>query len=130
MRPGAITIVTCFALAVSPQILASADVETSDSEAEYSQESASVRTLTGDETAGEKLYRRNCRACHGATAGGAASYPKLVGHPTGFLVDRVARYRAGERFGANTPLMAQGVRKLSDQNIADVAAFIVSLDQK
>lgn len=87
MRPRAMTIGIFFVLALSPQILASADIGTSDNEAEYSQESASVRTLTGDETAGEKLYRRNCRACHGATAGGAASYPKLVGHPTEFLVE-------------------------------------------
>ena len=123
------TIGTCLVLAVPPQIVAAADVETSDDQAVFSDETASVRTLTGDETAGEKLYRRNCRACHGATAGGASSYPKLVGHPTAFLVDRVARYRAGERFGPNTPLMAQGVKTLSDQNIADVAAFIVSLDQ-
>ena len=116
-------------LAVPPQIVAAADVETSDDQAVFSDETASVRTLTGDETAGEKLYRRSCRACHGATAGGASSYNKLVRLPTAFLDDRVARYRAGERFGPNTPLMAQGVKTLSDQNIADVAAFIVSLDQ-
>lgn len=89
---------------------------------------ADAAELAGNIAKGEKLYRRNCRACHGATAAGASSYPRLVGHPAEFLIDRVVRYRAGERFGPNTPLMAQRVRDLSDQDIADVAAFILSLE--
>lgn len=116
-------------LALSSQTLTAANDEISDNDSAYLEVSAATRALTGDKAAGEKLYRRNCRACHGATAGGASSYPKLVGHPSGFLIDKVVRYRAGEKFGANTPLMAQRVKKLSDQNIADVAAFIVSLEQ-
>jgi len=84
--------------------------------------------LAGDVAAGKKLYRRNCRAWHGATGKGASSYPKLVGHPAEYLIDKVVRYRAGEKFGPNTPLMAQRVKKLSDQEIADVTAFIVSLE--
>ncbi|KMW58009.1 cytochrome c, class I [Candidatus Rhodobacter oscarellae] len=83
--------------------------------------------LPGDAAAGKKLYRRNCRACHGATAKGASSYPKLVGHPAAYLIDKVVRYREGEKFGPNTPLMAQRVKKLSDQDIANVTAFIISL---
>lgn len=86
-----------------------------------------ILALTGDTAAGKKLYRRNCRACHGATGKGASSYPGLVGNPSEYLIDKVARYRAGEVFGPNTPLMAQRVKKLSDQDIADVTAFIVSL---
>lgn len=108
---------TCL-LALSPQITLS----------ESAENSTSAAALTGDPAAGEKLYRRNCRACHGAKAKGASSFPKLVGHPAEYLVDKVTRYRSGEKIGPNTPLMAQRVKKLSDQDIANVAAFIVSLE--
>lgn len=83
--------------------------------------------LVGDQAAGKKLYRRNCRACHGATAKGASSYPRLVGLSEGYLIDKLERYRAGEVFGPNTPLMAQRVRQLTDQDFADVVAYILSL---
>ncbi len=94
------------------------------------QESAAVTgeaALVGDVAAGEKRYKRTCRQCHGPTAKGVSSYPKLVGHPVAYLVDRLEQYRAGEKIGPNTPLMAPQARKLSDQHIADLAAFIVSL---
>ncbi|MEM6940652.1 MAG: c-type cytochrome [Pseudomonadota bacterium] len=84
--------------------------------------------LVGDIAAGKKLYRRNCRGCHGATAMGASSYPMLVGFPADYLIYKLERYRAGDRFGPNTPLMAQRVKKLTDQDFANVAAFIVSLE--
>ena len=84
--------------------------------------------LVGDASSGEKLYRRNCRACHGSTGKGASSYPRLVGHPADYLIDKLERYRAGEVFGPNTPLMAQRVSKLTDQDFANVVAYIVSLD--
>ena len=119
----------CLGLACLPQTLVAADTDVPDPEKELSELSVEARALVGDEVSGEKLYRRNCRACHGATAMGASSYPKLVGQPAEFLIDQIARYRAGERFGPNTPLMAQRVKKLKDQDIANVVAFILSLDE-
>lgn len=124
-----VALTLCLGLAGLPQALLAADSETATPEAEWSEASAEARALTGDEAAGKKLYRRNCRACHGATAKGASSYPRLVGHPAEYLIDKVARYRAGEKFGPNTPLMAQRVEKLSDQDIANVTAFILSLEE-
>lgn len=75
---------------------------------------------------GEALYKKNCRACHGPTAKGMASFPKLVGHPAEYLVDRLERYRAGERIGPNTSLMALNAKNLSDDDIAKLVTFIVS----
>ena len=83
--------------------------------------------LVGDAAAGKKLYKRNCQGCHGATAKGASSYPRLVGLQPEYMIDKLERYRAGEKFGPNTPLMAQRVKKLKDQDFANVTAFIVSL---
>ncbi|MBG6200490.1 cytochrome c553 [Labrenzia sp. EL_13] len=79
-----------------------------------------------DVEVGNSLYKKNCRACHGPTAKGLASYPKLVGHPAEYLVDRLERYRAGEKFGPNTPLMAPRAKKLSDEDISNIVTFIVT----
>lgn len=87
-------------------------------------------TVLGDAEAGGPLYKKNCRQCHGPTAKGLASYPKLRGQTREYLVDKLERYRKGERFGPNTPLMAPRARKLSDEDILDISTFIVSLDEK
>lgn len=81
-----------------------------------------------DADAGKKLYKKECRSCHGPTAKGLASYPKLRGQSAEYLSDKLTRYRAGEKFGPNTPLMAPKAKKLSDEDIANISAFITSLD--
>ena len=81
-----------------------------------------------DAAAGEAIYKKDCRACHGPTAKGVSSYPKLVDHPFEYLVDRLERYRAGEKFGPNTMLMAPRAKALSDDDIGNVAAFITSIE--
>lgn len=81
-----------------------------------------------DIAAGEKIYKRQCRSCHGPTAKGLASYPKLRDQTAAYLVDKLERYRAGERFGPNTPLMAPRAQNLSDADISNISAFIVSLN--
>ncbi len=85
--------------------------------------------LVADLAAGEKRYRRECRGCHGPTAKGLASYPKLVGHPTDYIIGRLEQYRAGEKLGPNTPLMAPRAKKLSDEDIVNIAGFIASLPE-
>jgi cytochrome c553 len=110
------------ALALSASPLAAQDTTVTDT--------ATKTALLGDAAAGKKLYTRNCRGCHGATAKGASSYPRLVGLPPEYLIEKLERYRAGEKFGPNTPLMAQRVKKLSDQDFANVAVFIASLEEE
>ncbi|MCV6591870.1 MAG: c-type cytochrome [Silicimonas sp.] len=83
----------------------------------------------GDIDAGKKLYKKECRGCHGPTAKGVSSYPKLRGQTAEYLADRLTRYRKGEKFGPNTPLMAPKAKKLSDEDIVNLSAFIASLDQ-
>ena len=74
--------------------------------------------------AGKAIYKKQCRGCHGPTAKGLASYPRLSDKTVDYLVDRLERYRAGERFGPNTPLMAPRAKKLSDDDIANIAHAI------
>ncbi len=75
---------------------------------------------------GGELYKRQCRSCHGPTAKGMASYPRLAGKTLEYLVQRLEQYRAGKRLGPNTPLMAPQAKKLSDDDIANIANFIVT----
>ncbi|WP_366525279.1 c-type cytochrome [uncultured Roseibium sp.] len=65
----------------------------------------------------KEFYKRNCRACHGPTAKGLSSYPKLVGQSPEYLVDRLERYREREKIGPNTSLMAPRAKNLSDEFI-------------
>lgn len=78
-----------------------------------------------DLVAGEKLYKKSCRSCHGPKAQGMASFPKLAGNPGDYLRSRLEQYRAGEKIGPNTPLMAPRAAKLSDDDISNVVSFIV-----
>lgn len=73
---------------------------------------------------GKKHFRKNCRACHGSKAQGVASYPELAGQSADYLAMRLKQYRAGEKLGPNTPLMAPRAKKLSDQDIANLVAYI------
>ena len=84
---------------------------------------------SGSIEAGKTLYKKECRGCHGPTAKGVSSYPKLRGQTVEYLADKLIRYRKGEKFGPNTPLMAPRAKKLSDDDIQNLAMFIVSLDQ-
>ena len=119
MYQTGVAFLAALALAASP--LAAQDTSLTDA--------ATNTALLGDAAAGKKLYSRNCRGCHGATAMGASSYPRLVGLPQEYMIDKLERYRAGEVFGPNTPLMAQRVNDLSDQDFTNVAAFIASLEE-
>ena len=84
--------------------------------------------LAQDAEAGQAAYKKHkCRTCHGPTGKGLASYPRINGHPAGYVADRLERYRAGEKFGNNTALMAPRAKKLSDEEIADIGAFLESI---
>jgi cytochrome c len=80
----------------------------------------------GDVEAGKAKYS-TCIACHGAQGQGQAIFPKLAGHTAEEIVDLLNRYRAGETVGPNTPLMAPQAKPLSDEDIANLAAYIETL---
>lgn len=87
-----------------------------------------AETVGADVAAGEALYKKECRSCHGPTAKGLASYPKLRGQTAEYLSEQLKRYRSGEKIGPNTPLMAPRAKKLTDQDIVDIAQFIAALE--
>lgn len=76
-----------------------------------------------DLEAGKATYQP-CVACHGPAAQGQAIFPALTGKDADYLSDKLTRYRAGEQVGPNTPLMAPHASGLSDEDIANVSAYI------
>ena len=58
-----------------------------------------------EDVSGEALYQSVCKNCHGPTAKGMASFPKLAGRTADYLEERLGQYRAGDRVGPNTALM-------------------------
>lgn len=77
----------------------------------------------GDAEAGAKLTAR-CMGCHGKTGHSTSRmYPSLAGRDAEYLVDAMKAYRDGRRSGRRANIMVPFARNLSDQEIADIAAF-------
>ena len=77
----------------------------------------------GDAGAG-KGKSANCAACHGATGVSATpAWPNLAGQGERYLIDQITAIKAGER---EVPTMMPFVGNLSEQDIADLAAFYSS----
>ena len=85
-----------------------------------------VQAQSQDMAAGEEIYQSSCKNCHGPAAQGMASFPGLADKSADYLVMRLEQYRAGERVGANSALMAPNAAGLSDADIANVAAYIAA----
>ncbi|NYS77306.1 MULTISPECIES: c-type cytochrome [Halomonadaceae] len=77
-----------------------------------------------DKSAGEALYKDACAQCHGPNAQGMASFPSLSGRDAEYITSRLETYRAGEKVGSNSFLMIPNATGLSDDDIANLAAFI------
>ncbi len=83
----------------------------------------------GDPEAG-KAKAAVCANCHGADGIGTAEiYPNLAGQKAGYLVSSIKAYKNGDRKGGMTAVMAPMVSTLSDEDIADIAAYYSGLAQ-
>jgi cytochrome c len=80
----------------------------------------------GDIEVGKDRYTM-CASCHLPSGAGQAIFPPVAGKDVGYLVDVMTRYRAGEQVGPNTMMMAPHVRMLSDEDIANLAAYMATL---
>jgi cytochrome c553 len=79
-----------------------------------------------DLAAAEKIFQKSCKACHGNKGQGASSYPKISDKEPDYIMDKLERYRAGEKFGPNSVLMIQSAKKLSDADIASLSVYVAT----
>jgi len=81
----------------------------------------------GDAEAG-KNKAGVCASCHGMNGIGIAPmYPNLAGQKAAYLEIAIKAYRDGQRSGGSAAMMAPMVANLSDQDIADLAAYYANL---
>jgi cytochrome c553 len=81
---------------------------------------------------GEELAKKyNCAACHGANFSQPIdpSYPKLAGQHADYLTHALMAYKRGgdKANGRSNPIMAGQVQPLSNQDMADLGAYLASL---
>jgi len=74
---------------------------------------------------GEAKYAA-CGACHGSQGGGGVG-PALAGQTVEYIVGRLNQYKAGEKVGSQSNMMWAQAGALSDQDINDLAEYIVTL---
>ncbi|HEY2970372.1 MAG TPA: c-type cytochrome [Casimicrobiaceae bacterium] len=80
----------------------------------------------GDIEAG-KAKAGACAGCHGAKGEGKAPNPALAGMKSDDFVQAMKDYKSGKR---NNPIMKTFATPLSDQDMANLAAYYASLKGK
>ncbi|ATQ75201.1 cytochrome C [Massilia violaceinigra] len=88
-------------------------------------------TAGGNIANGEALVKkRTCATCHGADFNKPTdpSYPRLAGQHADYLKHALVAYKRGDGpNGRNNPIMGAFVKDLSNQDMADIAAYLHSL---
>ena len=87
---------------------------------------AAAEARAQDMAAGEERYNVNCVNCHGKEGKGMASFPAIAGRDAAYIADRLTTYRSREMVGPNSALMMSLTGDLSDDDIADLAAYIAT----
>ena len=84
---------------------------------------AAPAMAAGDVSAG-KGKSATCAACHGADGNSPmASFPKIAGQGEAYLLKQMKEFKSGARKNA---MMAPMVAALSEQDMADLAAYFAS----
>ncbi|MBC6428263.1 MAG: cytochrome c [Cellvibrionales bacterium] len=88
---------------------------------------APAASLAGDAAAG-KAKAATCIACHGAKGISLIPiYPNLAGQNAPYLEIAMKAYRDGQRTGPSAALMKPMVAALTDEDIANLAAYYSGL---
>ena len=82
----------------------------------------------GDSSRGEELAA-DCSACHGDDGKGDDEIPAIAGLDAATLVIFLKAFKSGERTSEDD-VMQEYTADLSDQDMADVAAYFASLPAK
>ncbi|WP_026868722.1 c-type cytochrome [Inquilinus limosus] len=89
---------------------------------------AAAPAVAQDAAKGQQIYTV-CASCHGGDGRATTlpQYPKIGGQNQAYLVIALKAYRDGKRQGTYAAMMAATAKGLSDQEIADVAAYVAAL---
>ena len=101
-------------------IVAEAAGPTSAAPAEAEAEQVALALAPADK--GKQLYPV-CAACHGGKGEGGIG-PALAGQTSDAIASKLAAYKAGETIGAQSALMWGQAAGLSEEDIANLAAYI------
>ncbi len=85
----------------------------------------SMTTQAANIVAGKMAYT-NCIACHGISGEGGIG-PKLAGVDAIITTERLKQYRIGKHLGPMSTMMAPMAKNLSDEDIANIAAYTAGL---
>jgi len=87
-----------------------------------------ISTARAADAAAGKTKAAACIACHGEDGVGTIDiYPNLAGQKQAYLVSAIKAYKNGQRTGGLTAVMQPMVGTLSDDDIADIAAYYSGL---
>ena len=91
--------------------------------------SCAVFTLAGTawavaDAAAGKAKAAGCAGCHGANGEGKAKFPAIAGMDEKKFVQEMKDYKSGKR---DNGMMKSAVGKLSDDDMANLAAYYASL---
>ena len=89
--------------------------------------SFNISTVSAGDAAAGKIKSATCAACHGANGISPNDmWPNLAGQKEGYLAAQLKLFRDG---GRANPMMAPMAAPLSDEDIANLAAYYASLGQ-
>lgn len=89
-----------------------------------------VARLDGDIERGKKLYKKECRSCHGKEGWGDAknAVPMLAGQYTSYLKVQVKKYIAKERIHDAEEPDSEILGEFSDEELHDIFAYLSTVD--
>jgi len=77
-----------------------------------------------DEFSSIRSLWAGCAACHGQEGQGIASFPRLAGQSSDYIINRLTQYKNGEQVGAMSATMWGQAGMLSEQDIETIGKFI------
>ncbi|MFQ0977504.1 cytochrome c [Vibrio campbellii] len=88
----------------------------------------SGQALAAGDVAAGQVKAGVCAACHGADGIAVIpGYPNLKGQNEQYIASSIKAYKAGQRTGGLAPVMQAQANLLSDEDIANLAAYYASL---
>ena len=89
---------------------------------------AGSASAAGNAENGKKLAQQHvCFSCHGQDYKGMGTFPPLVGKDAAYIQAQLKAFKTGERKTPMAGVMKPNAEKLSDQDMADLAAYFGGL---